>query len=252
WHLHNPTPAKQLTYPNVLGYDRYEGPFIGQLTSYTNWTKYINGTPVSVTNYATTENVENALAWLKSNNASQPFFLWLAFNAPHAPYHLPPAGLHTYTQLSGTTQDINKNPKNYFKAMFQALDHEIGRLFDSLKVYNKWDSTDIIFIGDNGNTKQTAQITDLDKAKGTVYQYGVHVPFIIAGPSVVNPGRATDALVNTTDIFATVMDLYGYSTWPTKIASNKPVDSKSILPVLKDQTNEIRPWSFCEIFKLIT
>lgn len=104
----------------------------------------------------------------------------MAFNAPHAPYHLPPAGLHTYTQLSGTQQD-DRIPKNYFKAMFQALDHEIGRLLDSLKVYNIYDSTDIIFIGDNGNTNQTAQIADLDKAKGTVYQYGVHTPFIISG-----------------------------------------------------------------------
>ncbi len=252
WHLHNPAPAKQLTYPNLMGYDHFEGPFIGQLPSYTNWTKYVNGTPVTVTNYATTENVNNALSWLKTINLQNPFFLWLAFNAPHAPYHLPPVGLHTYKQLSGTQQDINKNPKNYFKAMFQALDHEIGRLFDSLKVHNIYDSTDIIFIGDNGNTNQTAQIADLDKAKGTIYQYGVHTPFIISGPSVVNPNRVSDALVNTVDLFATIMDIFGHSNWATYIPSNKPTDTKSIMPILKDQSTQIRPWSFCEIFKLTT
>jgi arylsulfatase A-like enzyme len=115
---------------------------------------------------------------------------------------------------------------------------------------NRYDSTDFIFIGDNGNSIQTAQITNTAKAKGTVYQYGVHVPFIIAGPSVVNPGRKSDALINTADIFATVLDLFGDKTWQSQIPANKPVDSKSILPILKNTGVDIRPWSFCEDFKL--
>ena len=251
WHLHQPAPLSHLTYPNVMGYDRFEGPFIGQLPSYTNWTKYTNGISSTVTTYATTENVNNATAWVRSQS-SKPFFLWLAFNAPHEPLHLPPVALHTYTTLSGTAGDINLNPKSYFKAMIQAMDHEIGRLFDTLRVMNKMDSTDIIFIGDNGNTERTAQITNLTKAKGTIYQYGVHVPFIISGPSVISPNRSTDALVNTTDIFATVLELFGYNTWPSQISVSKPVDSKSILPIIKNTATSIRPWSFCEIFKLIT
>ena len=250
WHLHQPNPTSHLTYPNLLGYDRFEGPFIGQLPSYTNWTKYTNGVASTVTTYATTENVNNAVDWVKTINPTSPFFLWLAFNAPHEPLHLPPAGLHTYTNLNGTTANINANPKSYFKAMIQALDHEIGRLFDSLQVLNRLDSTDIIFIGDNGNTPRTAQIADLTKAKGTVYQYGVHVPMIISGPSIINPGRTSDALINTADIFSSVLELMGDTTWQNQIPINKPVDSKSILPILKNQSNSIRPWSFCEIFKL--
>jgi hypothetical protein len=144
------------------------------------------------------------------------------------------------------------NPKSYFKASLQALDHEIGRLFDSLAVHNQLDNTDIIFIGDNGNTIQTAQIANTARAKGTIYQYGVHVPFIISGPSVVNPGRASDALVNTTDLFATILDLFGYTNWPSQIPLNKPVDSKSILPVLKNESTIVRPWAFTEIFKVTT
>jgi arylsulfatase A-like enzyme len=251
WHLHQPAPVSHLTYPNVMGYDRFEGPFIGQLPSYTNWTKYTNGISSTVTTYATTENVNNATAWIRSQS-SKPFFLWLAFNAPHEPLHLPPIALHTYTTFSGTAGDINLNPKSYFKAMIQAMDHEIGRLFDSLRIMNKMDSTDIIFIGDNGNTERTAQIVNLSRAKGTIYQYGVHVPFIISGPSVISPNRSSDALVNTTDIFATVLELFGYTNWPSQISVSKPVDSKSILPIIKNTATSIRPWSFCEIFKLIT
>jgi hypothetical protein len=112
------------------------------------------------------------------------------------------------------------------------------------------DSTDIIFIGDNGNTPRTAQIADLNKAKGTVYQYGIHVPLIIAGPSVVNPGRASNALVNTADIFATILENFGYTNWRTQIPVNKPVDSKSMLPILRNTTDSVRAWSFCEIFRL--
>ncbi|HPI54557.1 MAG TPA: sulfatase-like hydrolase/transferase, partial [Chitinophagaceae bacterium] len=251
WHLHNPAPAWNLLNPLTLGYDHYEGPFIGQLPSFTNWTKYTNGISSTITTYATTENVNNAVAWLKTS-VGNPFFLWLAFNAPHSPYHLPPANLHSYTGLTGTTQHINQNPKLYFKASMQALDTEIGRLMDSLQAMNVWDSTDIIFIGDNGNAEQTAQITTLNQAKGTVYQYGVHVPFIVSGPSVVHGGRQSDALINTTDIFATVLELFGNSNWSAQIPITKPVDSKSFLSILKDQATGIRDWSFCEIFKTTT
>jgi arylsulfatase A-like enzyme len=252
WHLHQPAPASNLLNPNVMGYDRFEGPFIGQLPSFTNWTKYTNGVASNCTNYATSENVNNAVSWLKTLNTNKPFFLWLAFNAPHEPLHLPPLALHTYTNLNGSAPNINANPKSYFKAMIQAMDHEIGRLFDTLRVMNKMDSTDIIFIGDNGNTERTAQIANLTKAKGTIYQYGVHVPFIVSGPSVISPNRASDALVNTTDIFATVLELFRYNTWTSQIPFSKPVDSKSILPIIKNTATTIRPWSFCEIFKLIT
>ncbi len=250
WHLHQPNPAANLLNPLKMGYDHFEGPFIGQLPTFTNWTKYTNGVSSVITNYATTENVNNAVTWLKNQN-NKPVFLWLAFNAPHDPLHLPPINLHNYKTLSGTTNDIRNNPKQYFKAMIQAWDKELGRLFDSLKAMNRFDSTDFIFIGDNGNTPRTAQIADTSKAKGTVYQYGVHTPMIIAGSSVVNKKRMSNALINSVDIFSTVLELQGNTNWQNQIPVNKPVDSKSILPILKNTATEIRPWQFSEIFKLI-
>ncbi|MBK7467897.1 MAG: sulfatase-like hydrolase/transferase [Saprospiraceae bacterium] len=252
WHLKQPMPTINLTSPLALGYDWSEGPFIGQLPSFTNWQKYTNGVLSNVTTYATTENVNNMITWLKAQNKAKPFFIWLAFNAPHDPLHLPPADLHKFTNLTGTATDIRDKPKEYFKAMIQAMDREMGRLFDSLKVMNKLDSTDIIFIGDNGNSTRTAQIADQNKAKGTVYEYGVNVPMIISGPTVVNKGRISDALVNTADLFATIVENFGYTNWQSQIPSNKPVDSKSLLPIIKNQSDSIRPWAFSEIFKLTT
>lgn len=249
WHLNQAMPSANLLIPNKMGFQHFEGPFIGAITSYTNWTKYTNGVMSTVTTYATTEGVNNAISWIKTQN-NNPFFLWLAFNAPHEPLHLPPAGFYTNTTLTGTQQNINTHRKEYLIADLEALDHEIGRMFDSLQVLNLLDSTDFIFMGDNGNTPLTAQNVDTSRAKGTIYQYGVHEPFIIAGPSVINPGRVSDALVNTADVFATVNELMGNMNWQAQIPANKPVDSKSILPVILNQSTTIRPWAFTEIFSI--
>lgn len=66
-------PAINLMSPQALGYDWYEGPFIGALTNFTNWTKYTNGVSSNITTYATTENVNNAVTWIKSTNQTKPF-----------------------------------------------------------------------------------------------------------------------------------------------------------------------------------
>lgn len=250
WHLNGTTPSYKLLSPLALGYNHYEGPFIGQLNSYTNWTKYTNGVSSNVTNYATSENVDNAVSWLRKQNADQ-YFIWLGFNAPHIPLHLPPTNLHTYKSLSGNQVDINKNPKSYFKAMIQAMDTEIGRMMDSLKVLNRYDSTDFVFIGDNGNTDRTAQIADTNRAKGTIYQYGTHVPFIISGPSVINPNRTSDALVNVVDIFATTLELMGFADWANHKPTTTAIDSKSLYPIVLNTKTSVRNFAFSENFKLI-
>jgi hypothetical protein len=105
-------------------------------------------------------------------------------------------------------------------------------------------------LGDNGNATRVAQIADTSKAKGTIYQYGIHVPFFIWGPDVVNAGRSTEELVNTHDLFATILEMFGDLNWQTGIPINKPVDSRSMLPILKNQTAQIRDWSFAEMFKV--
>lgn len=247
WHLHQPTPASNLNNPNLMGYDHFQGPFIGALPDYYSWNKVTNGVSAPVNNYATTETANDAIRWIKTNSA-KPFFLWLAFNAPHSPYHLPPAGLHSYTSLPGTQQHIMQNQKLYFKASIEALDHEIGRVLDSLKAYQKLAGTDIIFIGDNGNAGPTNQAPVADHGKGTIYEYGVHVPFIVAGASVTSPGRVSDALVSTTDLFATILELTGYQNWSAQIPASRPVDSRSLMPILKNTDTEVRNWNFTELF----
>jgi arylsulfatase A-like enzyme len=252
WHV-TTSAASGYNYPNTMGFDYYEGNLAGSLgapgqlvNGYTNWTKITNGVSSNCTNYATTENVNNAISYINSQPATKPFYLHLAFNAPHTPYHLPPANLITNTTLSGLQADITANPVPYFQAMVEAMDKEIGRFFDYLISSGKWNTTDIIFIGDNGDDPLVAQSSP---SKGSLYQGGVTVPFIISGPDVVNPNRTSTALVNTADLFATILELFGDTNWRTRIPTTI-VDSKSLMPILLNQASTVRPWEFTEVFKL--
>jgi arylsulfatase A-like enzyme len=248
WHLHSAMPQTNYIFPLTLGYDHYEGNFAGQLPSFYSWNKIKDGKTAVCNTYATTELTNNAIDWVKSVPQNKPFFLWLAYNAPHSPFHLPPSNLHSYTELKGIPADTASSVIPYFKAMSEALDKEIGRLFDTLQAHNIMDSTDIIFIGDNGSDMKVSQVKG--GAKGGISQEGISVPFIISGPSVKNPGRYSNALVNTHDLFATIIELMGFSNWKQNILQSKPVDSKSLLPIIYDQDSIIRDWVFSEVFKL--
>jgi arylsulfatase B len=246
WHLQPPMPANYNN-PSKMGWDYYAGVFTGQpVSTYTNWAKVTNGVASNSTNYLTTETSNDAINWL-NQQGTKPFFLWLAFNSPHSPYHLPPDSLIINKTLSGTAADIQANPKLYFKVMAEAMDNRIGKIVEWLETNNKMDNTDIIFMGDNGNAGRTVQGI-ATKAKSTVYQEGIHVPFIISGPSVVNQGRVSTALVNVQDLFATILELTGFANWHTQIPATKPIDSKSLVPILKNTATEARPWAYSEVF----
>ena len=251
WHVTTGAPVGY-NYPNTMGFDHFEGSLTGalgqpgqQANGYYNWTKITNGVSSTCTNYATTENVNNAISYLNNQPATKPFFVWLAFNAPHTPYQLPPTNLITNTGLTGAQAEITANPTPYFQAMVEAMDTEIGRFFDYLISSGKWDTTDIIFIGDNGNDPLVAQTSP---SKGSLYQGGVTVPFIISGPDVVNPNRISDAMVNTADIFATVLEMFGDTNWQSQIPTTT-VDSRSLMPILQNTAMTTRPWAFSEVFR---
>jgi len=256
WHL-TTFAATGYNYPTNMGFDHFEGSLSGalgqpgqQATGYYSWTKITNGVPNGInttcTNYATTENINNAISYLDSQPATKPFFLWLAFNAPHTPYQLPPSNLISNTSLTGVQAEITANPTPYFQAMVEAMDNEIGRFFDYLISIGKWDTTDFIFIGDNGDDSYVAQS---NPAKGSIYQGGINVPFIISGPDVVNPNRTSDALVNTVDVFATVLEMFGNTNWQSQIPTTTIVDSHSLMPILTNTAVSIRPWAFSEVFR---
>lgn len=126
--------------------------------------------------------------------------MWLAFNAPHVPYHEPPNHLHDFDSLPTNPAFIEAHPSPHYQAAAQALDTEIGRLLDSMDADTRT-NTMVIFVADNGTPKAVPRAPySPGHAKATLYQGGVNVPRIVSGQLIGSPGRKTDRLVNTTHL----------------------------------------------------
>lgn len=194
WHI---APGNSYGGPAEQGVDYYAGSYSGAVSNYFNWTKVENGVESTVTNYATNEFTDDAIDWI--GNQDNPWFLWLAHTAPHSPYHTPPDSM--YTTGGGS------NIRNYVKAI-EAMDHSIGRLFDNIDPA-VLANTLIIYIGDNGTPSNFTQNYPNGLGKGNLYQGGIHVPLIVAGKGVTRVGEREDALINASDIYATILDATG-------------------------------------------
>ena len=238
--------------------------------------------------YNTSEIVNHTASWIhefEKNRPDDPWFVWLAFNAAHQPFHKPPATLHT-VDLSDPSITC-KNPKPFrtpetlgpcYRAMIEAMDTEIGRLLNDELSKESLERTTIIFVGDNGSVKGVAP--DSAKAfrqKGSTYEGGINVPLVIAGAGVEASGsqmpRERSALVNTTDLFSTVLELAGLdpkAVVPSTLRASRAelkgvklpsvqtqtevvVDSVSLLPQLRGGQSlgngATRSFAYAELFR---
>ncbi len=237
WHLSDERNGGALG-PNLAGWGHYAGGLNG-VASYYRWARTVNGVTATSTRYATTQTVDDALAWIVP--AVEPWVCYVAFHAGHSPYQAPPAHLHTYN-LAGINPHLN--PWRYYKATVQAMDAEIGRLLNGLGP--RLARTDVVFLADNG-TAQEVTLPPFIPAhgKGTPYEGGVRVPLLVAGPSVVAPGRQVDALVSAVDVFATVAEWCGVDPQPPWVR----IDAVSLLPYLRDPAQApLRTTLFAELF----
>ncbi len=201
WHLGGGN-----TGPNDFGIDHFAGITGGGVNDYFNWSLNVNGSVTTNTNYVTSELTNQAIDWVSGQ--SGPWFLWLAYNAPHTPFHLPPANLHN-RNLSGDAADIDANSRDYYLAAIEAMDTEIGRLLDALPA-NERDNTLVIFIGDNGTPRgATDPLADIRGSKGSLYEGGVRVPFIASGAGVTRTGEREDAIISHTDMFSSLASFAG-------------------------------------------
>jgi arylsulfatase A-like enzyme len=211
--------------------------------------------------YATSDNVDDALAWIAQQPASRPWLCYVAFNAAHSPLQAPPSSLHSQSLVYPVGHPLAGQPvpegtlafdlvdqtggvvdlKAYFKASLEALDREIGRLLASVP----GDAT-VIFLGDNGSDSfAISPPFDPRHSKGTLYEGGVRVPLIAAGPLVAAPDRESSALVVACDVYATAAELAG-----TPPPSGVTIDGVSFAPVLFDPlAPSPRAYAFTEYFE---
>jgi arylsulfatase A-like enzyme len=228
WHLGSESFGGA-DHPNLQGFEWFEGT-LGNLffgDTYFQYTKVTNGVASTSTTYATTEQVDDALARIDA--MPQPWFLYLCFNAPHDPLHVPPAALHTYN-LSGLPEDT---PHEHHCAAVQALDTELGRLFAGIDPAVLANTT-VVFMGDNGSPNQVVTPPSVSgQCKGTLYEGGVRVPLVIAGKNVDAVGQRCSALVESVDLFPTIVELMG-ANLAQGLGDGRPIEGLSLAPYLAD------------------
>jgi len=230
WHLSGQGQGKD--HPRTSGFGYHAGS-MGNISDYFTWQKVINGSEFTSTTYATTDCADEAIQ--AALTMPEPWFLYTAFQAPHIPRHVPPKGLCACPVSSNCDVAQSNSPKpRLTKAMTEAMDTEIGRLLQSIPA-----DTLVIFMGDNGTGASATQPPfDKTHAKGTLYEGGVNVPFIIAGAGTVQ-GECL-ALVCSTDLFATLGDLAA--------VPSAAEDSVSLVPYMQGSQQPRRSSVYAEYF----
>lgn len=247
WHLSDAGNGYE-KHPLHAGFDHFAGSAIGGLESYFAFSKQVDGEETEgSTVYSTTDKVDSAIDWLQGRDDNNPWFVWLSFNNPHSPYHLPPLELLHSDAKNLDPEAVAENPHAYFKAQLEALDTEVGRLLGSLTTEQR-DNTYVIFMGDNGTSRGALQLPfHSERGKDTVYQGGLNVPFMVSGPGI-EAGRTSDALLNTVDLYATFLELAGIDV-ENAVPDDREFDSISFAPLLLDpQATPAREFAFADIF----
>jgi arylsulfatase A-like enzyme len=243
WHLSTYESPSNTLGPTIQGWkyfagslgnlSMWEGPEPEGKPGYFLWQKVdTTGAYKANDTYATIDTTDEAIA--RFGVLTEPWVMQVAYNAAHAPFELPPAELITGELASdGDTRKIQRQ-------IVEALDTEIGRLLAALPEDVR-SRTTIVFLGDNG-TGSVASEPEIDenRAKGSVYEPGVRVPFIVQGPLVAVPGSVSTALVSVVDVWPTLVDIVGadVSGLTAVLDPNVPlaIDGESLLPLFADPT----------------
>ena len=222
WHL---AGANNSFNPENFGIDYYAGMIRGTAESYYNWNLTTDGTSTTETQYITEKFTDLAIDWV--NEQDKPWFLWLAYTAPHTPFHAPPTEMHSQGALPTYTEGLDAIP--YYMAAIEAMDFQIARLLNGLSAEERA-NTIIIFIGDNGTPSDVAQAPYTSRTvKGTLYEGGINCPLFVSGNGVSRTGTDTN-LINITDLFATIAQIAGSS-------ASEINDSKSFKSLLTSSTS---------------
>ncbi len=148
-----------------------------------------------------------AIEYLESRkNQGQPFFLYLAYNAPHAPVQPPQDWLDRVKKREPGISE--KRAK--LVALIEHMDAGVGRVMDALKAHGQIENTLVVFVSDNGGDLGTsATCGPLRGGKGQMYEGGIRVPMCAAWPGSIAPGSKCDRVGLTMDLFATVCEAAG-------------------------------------------
>lgn len=235
WHIGNYADG-----PALAGFGTFSGSRanLNQGDNYYRWHKVECGIETLTEKYATTDTVDDALNYIATT--PEPWFIYLPFHAAHARFRNPPEHLHSDV-FDERSPRCDK--RQVYRAMIEAVDTELGRLFEGMG--ERLERTNIVFTGDNGPPPEVLP-PPLRPGRGKLspYEDGLRVPLVIAGPAVRKPGSETDALVNLTDLYATLVELAGFHV-ESELPAGAGTDSISLAPYLRDpDTPELRDYLY--------
>lgn len=235
WHMGGRSPSNM--HPGDVGIEYFAGNVAGVIDNYNDWTLTINGDSNPSDIYHSTRIADLGIDWIDDQEG--PWFLYLAFVAPHSPFHLPDESLHDRS-LSGTPEDIEDNPRDYYLAAIEAMDHELKRLLDSMSTSER-ENTVVIYVGDNGTPRavRDSAVYPGTHNKGSLYEGGVRVPLVVSGAGVKRGGERESALVHTVDLFATIAGLAGSP-------DTRVHDSESFASLLDEDGVGARDYNYTE------
>ncbi|WP_144059794.1 sulfatase-like hydrolase/transferase [Rhodopirellula sallentina] len=236
WHLGAAAPF----HPNKRGFDYFYG-FLGGGHDYfridlrqpvkEGYTEALerNGLPAVFDGYLTTALSRDAADFV-DRNAEKPFFLYVAYNAPHAPLQAPDELLQKYSHIEDTK-------RRRYAAMVDAMDAGIGMIMESLQRNDVRDNTLVFFLSDNGGPQASpnkpsswngSSNGEFRGGKGNLYDGGVHVPFVASWPNHFPHGAVCDRPVISLDIAATAVALAtGSEELPRKL------EGVNLVPIVK-------------------
>ena len=186
---------------------------------------------------------DEAVSWLRTLDKSKPFFLNFWQFSVHAPFDAKQSlkdHYRTKVDLTDAQHSIT------YAAMVHSMDDAIGRLLDALDALGLTENTIIIFTSDNGGNMYNGVSDTLPNGeqyfapptsnrpfrggKATMYEGGVRVPTVISYPGITNPGTRTDALIQSTDFYPTLLHLA-----KIKLPENHTLDGIDITKTLKGE-----------------
>lgn len=232
WHLGNQNPALS------VGFDHFYG-FMGGEVDYLkhtdkrgkpDWQR--DGKQIEESGYTTYLFADEASKQIRNRDKAKPFFLQVAFNAPHV-------------ELAAPEDLVAKHKSDgLYGAVVEGLDVGIGRILTTLDEQGLRDNTLVIFVSDNGAPRRTGSNAPLRGYKGSVDEGGIRTPAIVRWPKRVPAGVKLDQPIAIIDLFPSIaaalnlplnaeLKIDGVNQWPA-IAGGKTLPRPPFLVASSD------------------
>ena len=227
WHLG--TSAEYL--PTVRGFDEFLGTLAN--TPYYHPTKFIDSRistePREVGDdfYTTDAYADRAVDWL-GKRGDEPWFLYVPFNAQHAPLAAPPKYLDRFASIGDET-------RRKFAACMSAMDDAVGKIMAKVRERGEEEETLVFFFSDNGGPTKSTTSNNLPLRgfKATTWEGGVRIPFCMQWKGHLPAGKTYDPPIIQLDILPTCLAAAGATVDPAW-----KLDGVNLLPYVRGETSE--------------